>query len=76
VIALPPASRTAVHLRAGTKAGNRIADPIALLTHHNGRSFPFLEVRSPVRAPTSHHYRPAESLFASFPVGVDAPNSP
>ena len=43
VIALPPASRTAVHLRAGTKAGNRIADPIALLTHHNRRSFPFLE---------------------------------
>ena len=74
VTSLPAASRKAVHLACWASAGNGTAYPIACLTRTAVVFSPYFTGLAHVRAPTSHPYRPAHSLFAPIPATIGAPN--
>ena len=76
VIAFSPTAGKAVTLRAGDPLATPLPTHFPLSPTTTAAVSPFLTVRSPAPAPTSHFNRPAESLLPSFPANVHAPQSP
>jgi hypothetical protein len=76
VISSLVASRKAAHLYAGHPRPTAPPTQSPISTTATPAVSPFLTAPFPVRDPTSHLYRRAESVLASFSASVDAPKSP